>query len=45
MIMHDVNESQNLRFDLIFMDYNMPVLDGCEATSQIRDFLYKKGLV
>ena len=44
MIIEDVDSFQSSRFDLIFMDYDMPILDGCEATAQIRDFLYKKGL-
>ena len=43
MITEEANLSPNSRYDLIFMDYNMPVLDGCEATALIRDFLYKKG--
>ena len=45
MVTNDVQELQYSRFDLIFMDYNMPVLDGCEATTQIRQFLYINNLV
>ena len=45
MVTNDVQELQYSRFDLIFMDYNMPVLDGCEATAQIRQFLYINNLV
>ena len=44
MVIEDVETFQRSRFDLIFMDYNMPILDGCEATAQIRDFLFRKGL-
>ena len=32
------------RYNLIFMDQNMPVLDGCSAALEIREFIYKKGL-
>ena len=45
MILEEANLSQNSRYDLIFMNYNMPILDGCEATALIRDFLYKKGQI
>jgi CheY-like chemotaxis protein len=31
-------------FYLIFMDQNMPILDGCDSTLQIRDFLESVGL-
>ena len=45
MVISDVNLLQMSRYDLIFMDYNMPVLDGCEATALIREFLFDRGLV
>ena len=31
-------------FDVIFIDCNMPHLDGYQATMQIREYLYYKGL-
>ena len=27
------------------MDQNMPILDGCSATSQIRELIYEQGLI
>ena len=29
-------------YDLILMDQNMPVLNGCMASKQIREYLYRQ---
>ena len=43
MIKQDYFENRVSRFSLIFMDCNMPGIDGFETTASIREFLYEKG--
>lgn len=38
------NNGEICSFDLIFMDCNMPIMDGYEATDKIREFLYIQGI-
>ena len=39
-IQHEIQIHNKNRYDLIFMDQNMPVMDGCQAAQKIRHFLY-----
>lgn len=45
IIKEEIDKFKTSRYNLIFMDLNMPVLDGCSASSQIRELIYQKGLI
>jgi len=38
------NDMKICDYDLIFMDCNMPIKDGYEATSSIREFLFENNI-
>ena len=45
MIKDEINNRNYTRYNLIFMDQNMPILDGCSTALEIREFIYQQGHV
>ena len=45
MIKTDFEKNGRSSYSLIFMDCNMPGLDGFETTQMIREYLYSKNAI
>ena len=45
--LNQITEAQNLgvKYQVIFTDFNMPFLDGIEATEKIREYLHEQGVI
>ena len=43
MIDEDFKKTGKTKYALIFMDCNMPGMDGFETTTNIREYLYQAG--
>ena len=41
MVKSDIKKYSILSYDLILMDFNMPVMDGITASKLIREFLHE----
>ena len=42
MVIDDIKTNKTCSYSLILMDLNMPIMDGCKATSLIRQYLYEQ---
>jgi CheY-like chemotaxis protein len=40
----ETNKGLYCDFNLIFIDNNMPIMDGCDATLKIRKYMHKMDL-
>lgn len=42
--MEEQNNGKDCSYELIFMDCNMPIMDGYQAADKIREYLYRKDI-
>ena len=40
---HNEDKSKSMMYKLIFMDYSMPQVNGCQAAKEIRSYLTEQG--